>query len=189
MSATTIRTSTHSPAGSCAGLCTHAGLAAAHRDHRELLFGRARNLLGDAGLAEDAVQEVFVRAWRACATFDPARGGPPMRHWLQTILRNVVIDQVRARARRPRLVEADPSEAASAVASDAISQFMLRESILDALASISVEHRDAVVATLVRDRTYPQAAAELRIPVGTVKSRVFYGLRHLRELLEPAVAA
>ena len=57
--------------GPCAGLCTPDGLAELHRAHHAVLLRRARFLLEDPGLAEEAVQEVFVRAWRACAGFDP----------------------------------------------------------------------------------------------------------------------
>src|SRR5262245_13556794 len=74
----------------CAGLCTDAGLALAYRTHKGLLCGRARTITGDAGLAEEAVQETFVRAWRACRSFDP--DGGPMASWLSVILRNVCLD-------------------------------------------------------------------------------------------------
>ena len=58
----------------CAGLCTREGMAAAHRAHHRLLRHRAYLLLGDVDLAEDAVQEAFLRAWRACDRFDTGRG-------------------------------------------------------------------------------------------------------------------
>ena len=59
--------------------------------------------LGDAGLAEEAVQETFLRAWRAGERFDPQIGS--LRTWLFAILRNVVIDLGRARAARPGVAE------------------------------------------------------------------------------------
>ena len=68
------------------------------RTGRSSIASRAR-ALGDAGLAEDAVQEAFVRAWRASASYDPARSS--QRTWLFAILRNVVIDFARARRSRP----------------------------------------------------------------------------------------
>jgi DNA-directed RNA polymerase specialized sigma24 family protein len=55
--------------------------------------------LCDPDLAEEAVQEAFLRAWQSCATFDPAGG--PLLNWLLTITRNVAIDLARARGRRP----------------------------------------------------------------------------------------
>lgn len=175
--------------GPCAGLCTPDGLAELHRAHHAVLLRRARFLLEDPGLAEEAVQEVFVRAWRACAGFDPA--GEPVRHWLLVVLRNVAIDLSRAKARRPRLLAAVPDERPRhAAAPDAgVDALVLRACLIDALGRITVAHRAAILATIVRDRTYDEAAVELDLPVGTVKSRVFYGLRRLRELVDQPAAA
>src|SRR5262249_54615278 len=67
------------------------------------LYGFALRSLNDAGLAEEAVQETFVRAWRAGERFDPRIGS--LRTWLFAILRNVVIDLGRARAVRPSVAD------------------------------------------------------------------------------------
>ena len=105
--ATAARSRRTTCTGPCANLCTEAGLAVAYREHRSALLGQARSMLRDQGLAEDCVQEVFARAWAACASFDPS-GGPSLRAWLKTITRNVVIDLTRARAVRPQLPRAVP---------------------------------------------------------------------------------
>ncbi|MGH3615295.1 MAG: RNA polymerase sigma factor [Pseudonocardia sp.] len=170
--------------GRCAGLCGEAGFSEAHREHRTRLLGRARSMLGDAESAEDAVQEAFVRAWRACGSFDPA-SGPPLVTWLYAITRNVVIDMVRARAVRPPLSRTDPADVVDQAApGGAIDSALLRMVLLDALAEVSDEHRGIVLRTVVHDRSYADVAAELDVPVGTVKSRVFYALRGLRGKLE-----
>jgi RNA polymerase sigma-70 factor, ECF subfamily len=70
-----------------------------------------------------------------------------------------------------------------------VDALVLRACLIDALARITVAHRTAILATIVRDRTYDEAAVELDVPVSTVKSRVFYGLRRLRELVEQPAAA
>src|SRR5690242_21781395 len=75
----------------------------AYAAHSGELYGFALRSLGDSGLAEEAVQETFVRAWRAGERFDPQIGS--LRTWLFAILRNVVIDLGRARAARPGLAE------------------------------------------------------------------------------------
>src|SRR5690348_1934778 len=75
----------------------------AYAAHSGELYGFAVRSLGDAGLAEEAVQETFVRAWRAGDRFDPKIGS--LRTWLFAILRNVVIDLGRARAVRPGVAE------------------------------------------------------------------------------------
>ena len=83
----------------CARLCTDEGMAATMRADRGLLLWRATNSLGDAGLAEQAVQETFLRAWKGCAKFDDRLGS--VRSWLLAIARNLVIDIARSRAVRP----------------------------------------------------------------------------------------
>src|SRR6476661_2670333 len=94
--------------GGCAGLCTDAGLRAADAEHRGRLIARARRVLGDPALAEEAAQEALLRAWRSCATFDPA--GAPVRAWLLTIVHHVAVDMARARARRPPLTGMAPGD-------------------------------------------------------------------------------
>ena len=74
----------------------------AYAAHAGELYGFALRSLGDPGLAEEAVQETFLRAWRAGDRFDPELGS--LRTWLFAIVRNVVIDLGRARAARPRAV-------------------------------------------------------------------------------------
>lgn len=85
---------------------------AAFEEHGASLLGFAVNALRDHGLAEDCVQETFLRAWRSRALFDPGRGSP--RTWLFAIERRVILDVHRARERTPRLVaEDDTAEAAT----------------------------------------------------------------------------
>jgi RNA polymerase sigma-70 factor (ECF subfamily) len=166
--------------GGCAGLCTNDSLAAIYRANRGPLLRQARAILGDSGLAEEVVQETFVRAWRACSAFDP--DGSPMLVWLSVILRNLALDRMRFRGRRPgvaRFVPAmDPSQA------DGVELLLLRAGLRDALARLHHDHRTAVVETVMLDRPYDEVAAELGIPVGTVKSRTHYALRRMRRILD-----
>jgi RNA polymerase sigma-70 factor (ECF subfamily) len=144
-------------------------------------------MLGDAGLAEEVVQEAFVRAWRACAAFDP--DGPPMLAWLSVILRNVALDGIRARGRRPSLTRSAPTEAALASTLPDADRVLLRLQLREALAALHDDHRTAVVETVLRDRPYDAVAAELGVPVGTVRSRAHYALRRMRRALEGAAEA
>src|SRR5947209_10868474 len=92
-------------------LANDEGVRAVYAAHGPELYRSALRSLGDRGLAEEAVQETFVRAWQAAARFDDALGS--LRTWLFAIVRNVVIDLSRARAVRPSLapgvVTDDPS--------------------------------------------------------------------------------
>jgi len=171
----------------CAGLCTESGFATAHTAHRPRLIAKAMAVVADRQHAEDAVQEAFLRAWAACSAFDPT-AGPTLLAWLSTITRNVVVDLVRARAARPQLprTEPGPGDAARGPSVTPIDTALLRLQLLDALATVSAEHRGVVLRTVLRDRSYRDVAAELELPVGTVRSRAHYALRGLRRSLERA---
>lgn len=176
------------PAG-CAGLCTGDGLARAYRAYRAPLLARAHAALGDRGLAEEVVQETFVRAWRACASFDP--DGAPLLAWLLVVQRNLALDRIKARARRPPPARSAPDEARAATGRpDEVDLLLLRAGLAAALAGLRADQRTAVLETVVRDRPHDVVAAELGIPVGTLKSRTHYALRRMRRILEePAAGA
>ena len=149
----------------------------AYAAHAGELFGFAVRSLGDAGLAEEAVQETFLRAWRAGDRFDPEIGS--LRTWLFAILRNVVIDLGRARAARPRVAEGGVEPAV-----EPIDEALLGWQIEEAMRRIGDQHRQVLVETYYKGRPYAEVASELGVPEGTVKSRVYYGLRALRVALE-----
>jgi RNA polymerase sigma-70 factor (ECF subfamily) len=149
----------------------------AYAAHAGELYGFAVRSLGDPGLAEEAVQETFLRAWRAGDRFDPQIGS--LRTWLFAILRNVAIDLSRARASRPAVAEGgiEPSV-------EPIDEALLGWQMEEAMRQIGEQHRRVLIETYYKGRPYAEVAAELGVPEGTVKSRVFYGLRALRVALE-----
>ena len=168
--------------GECAHLCTEQGMAAAHAAYHTRMLARARRIVVDPDLAEDAVQEAFLRAWRACSSFSP--GGGPLVNWLLVITANSAIDMVKARTRRPPLAPASSAENAPAAGIDDIDLLILRSQLRHALSGIEAHHRAAVVETVLRDRPHADVAAELGIAPGTLRTRVHYGLRRLRCVLE-----
>jgi len=129
------------------------------------------------------VQETFLRAWRACAAFDPE--GSPMLSWLCVIMRNLAFDRAKARGRRPGLLNLVPVEdGAPPTRLSDVDLMLLRMELRDALAGLHAKHRTAVVETILRDRPCDEVAAELGVPVGTLRSRAHYALRRLRRLLD-----
>src|SRR4249919_928945 len=98
------------------------GVRAVYAAHGPELYRFALRSLGDRGLAEEAVQETFVRAWQAADRFDDALGS--LRTWLFAIVRNVVIDLSRARAVRPQ-VAAARDEPATIVLDDEIDSVLV----------------------------------------------------------------
>jgi RNA polymerase sigma-70 factor (ECF subfamily) len=157
------------------------GVRAVYAAHGPELYRFALRSLGDRGLAEEAVQETFVRAWQAADRFDEALGS--LRTWLFAIIRNVVIDLSRARAVRPALAaERDNDE--PIVVHDDFDQVLVVWQIEEALQKLSDEHRHALVEVHYKARPYQDVAVELGIPVGTMKSRVYYALKAMRLALD-----
>jgi len=159
-------------------IADEAGLRRAFLTHGGELYGYARRSLGDAGAAEDVVQETFIRAWRARDRFDTTLG--TLRTWLFTIARRVVIDHARSRAVR----QADPLPADIALADDEVEAAMFSWQVEEALRRLRPEHRQVVIETYYQGRSGRDIADTLKIPEGTVRSRLFYALRSLRLTLE-----
>jgi len=156
------------------------GVRAVYAAHGPELYRFALRSLGDRGLAEEAVQETFVRAWQAANRFDDALGS--LRTWLFAIVRNVVIDLSRARSVRPSLAADGASN--EIVLDDEVERVIVAWQVEEALQKLSGEHREALVEVHYKSRPYHDVARELGVPVGTMKSRVYYALKAMRLALE-----
>jgi RNA polymerase sigma-70 factor (ECF subfamily) len=153
-------------------------VSAAFAEHGSALLGFAVNALRDRPLAEDCVQETFLRAWRARASFDPARGGA--RTWLFAIERRVLLDVHRARGRTPQLVPDDQAPEQASPDRDPLE----RLGIVEGLARLSGEHREVVVAVHLTGLSYQEFSDLSGVPVATLRTRCFYALRALRTHLD-----
>lgn len=148
--------------------------------HRPLLAFVLRLTGGDRQWAEDVVQETMIRAWRSADRLDDRTSS--LMPWLATVSRRIVIDNRRQREVRPPEVGDGPLE--NLPMADEMDGLLRKVVVTEALDSLSPAHRQALTETVLRDRTVNQAAEYLGIPVGTVKSRVYYALRALRVALE-----
>ena len=149
--------------------------------HGAELYRHALARLSDDAAAQDAVQETIVRAWRSADRFDPSKAS--LRTWLYAILRNVIIDHMAARQRAAAL-PALAAEQRKDHMSDQTAVVVDTDLVTRALSLISHDHRTAIVETYLRDRSYADVAADLDVPVSTVRSRVFHGLRQLRHAMD-----
>jgi RNA polymerase sigma-70 factor (ECF subfamily) len=152
------------------------------RYHTPLLAFVLRLTAGDRQHAEDIVQETMLRAWRQAAQFDPADASrPSLMPWLATVARRIVIDEQRKRNARP--METDEAMLTKASVPDWTDDLLRSVIVADAMLELSPAHREILNETILRDRTVNEAAEVLGIPVGTVKSRVYYAIRALRLVL------
>lgn len=146
-------------------------LRTAYADHAEELFRLACRSLGHPGLAEEIVQETFVRAWRAEDRLDAARAS--VRTWLFVIARNLIVDAARSHTAR-RLVPV----------SDGADDLLRALEVEQALAQLAEEHRHVIVEIHYRGRNSADVAAELGVPPAALRTRMFYALKALRLALE-----
>lgn len=143
----------------------------------------------DPSDAEDIVQETYLRAFRSWHTFQP---GSDARRWLFTICRNVFL---RSRERRRFEVDTEDGDAEALAAMRVHEEMMndgtdrllakvdLGPALSRALDTLDEPFRSAVVLVDVEDQSYETAAEILGVPIGTVRSRLFRGRRHLQEKL------
>jgi RNA polymerase sigma-70 factor (ECF subfamily) len=148
-----------------------------YRAYGRAVYAVARRALGDGGLAEEAVQQTFLKAWRAADRFEPGRDPAP---WLYAIARRVAIDLYR-RERRHRTD--DSVEPEIAVLSPSFEHTWEVWEVRMALDKLPADELAVVRATHYLGLSHSEAAEELNVPIGTVKSRSHRAHRHLAEML------
>ncbi|MCY0898309.1 MAG: sigma-70 family RNA polymerase sigma factor [Firmicutes bacterium] len=146
------------------------------------VYQLARRRLNDGRLAEDVVQDVFLRVWCYADRWDPARGS--VDTWILVIARHVIYDYLR-RAERQRTLEVT-EEAILALADpgDEMLQLVEHENIRTLLSALPPEQREVVRLVYGEGLSTQEIAAQLRVPLGTVKSRLRLALRRLRRQLQ-----
>jgi len=167
--------------------------------HMDAVYRFALRLSGAPDLAEDLVQETFLRAFRA---WDQYTVGTRCKSWLFTICRNVFLRQRERGQRHDEIVSEQAPKDDRAVAAmnplwsavekaDPEGEFfesIVDESVLSAIEDLPEEYRMAVVLSDLEGLSYNEIAEMMGVPVGTVKSRLFRGRRQLQqELYEYAV--
>lgn len=141
------------------------------------VYGLGVSTLNDRQLAEELVQETFVRVWRSAAGFDPTVGTAPA--FLFTLARRVAIDMHR---RRPAPTSEMPELADGAA--DRFDRLVEELALREAIAGLPPRHRSVLELAYFDDMTQDAIGEQLGVPTGTVKSRTHTALRALREALD-----
>lgn len=171
----------------------HLDPAESERRMREIFTANVRPLRrfllrqthGQPEAAEDLLQETMLRAWRKMAELPD--NAESIRRWLFTVARNLAIDAARARQSRPVEVCGEDVTWVRST-EDTFDGLLDRAALREALLQLTPEHRTVLVALYYRDASVAEAAEGIGIPEGTVRSRSFYALRTVRELIGDDVA-
>src|SRR5438876_8837855 len=147
-----------------------------------IAYGLSLRVLRDESLAEDAVQDAFLTAWRTADRFMPERGKAST--WLLTLVHRRAVDVVRREdRRRAEPIEVAGDAAGEGSADEAVWLRYERERVQAALRQLPDQQREALELAYYGGFTQSELAERLGEPVGTIKSRMFTGLGRLRELL------
>ena len=161
-------------------------LAELYDRYGRVAYGLALRVLRDSALAEDAVQEAFLTVWRSAGAFAADRGKP--RTWILTLVHHRAVDLVRReqlRRRAPELAESEEPTVGSTAEEEATLRDR-RRTVQEALRQLPADQREALELAYYGGLTQSELAEQLRVPLGTVKSRMFAGLRKLGDLLGDA---
>jgi len=153
------------------------------------LYSLALRMLGDAGDAQDALQDVFLQIWSRAATYNPEQS--TVFSWTVLLTRSRVIDRLRARKRRLRVVDsatgdedADVADASTMEsAADTADKNDEAARVRSVLNNLPSEQREAIELAFFGHLTHHEIAARLGEPLGTIKARIRRGLLKLRERL------
>ncbi|HVC86029.1 MAG TPA: sigma-70 family RNA polymerase sigma factor [Gaiellaceae bacterium] len=151
-----------------------------YRRYARPVFGLALSRLGDRGRAEDAVQETFASVWRSARTYKAERG--PGAPWLYTIARNAIVDRSRARTELPVEVPDEPSLELGP--DERAEQAWTRWHVHGALERLPERERELISLAYWSELSQTEIAAQLGIPLGTVKTRTRSALLRLADILE-----
>lgn len=153
------------------------------------LYSLAFKMLGDAGEAEEALQDVFVQIWRRAGSYDASQSS--VFSWAVLFTRSRVIDRMRARGRRLRVVAASTDEgdgipeaadaSTSQSAADHAGRMEEAARVRTILNNLPAEQREAIELAFFTDLTHPEIAERLGQPIGTVKARIRRGLLKMRQ--------
>ena len=167
-----------------------ASISVLYDRYSRTVFGVGLNILGDRSLAEELVQEVFLKVWRSSGTFDPSRGS--FSTWLYRVTRSVALDLYRKRAHRVRPVRDGDMHIATTRDSSAGPEEILDESWLSwrvsrALEMLDAPHREVIELAYFGGLSEREISSRTGIPLGTVKSRTTRAFKRLRGELAPGI--
>lgn len=147
------------------------------------LFGIIVRICRDRGLAEDVLQETYVKIWRSAASYDPSVARPVS--WMAAIARNSAIDQIRRKAEpRPAADDNELQAMLNVAARPGGPDFADAETLRRCLATLDSEHRRCILLAYYDGFSREELATEFERPVGTIKTWLHRALASLKSCME-----
>lgn len=163
-------------------------LADCMEQHGGLIWALSRRMSPTPSDAEDATQEIFLTLWKNAARFDPTRGSEAV--FIATLARRLLINRYRQRRRRPAEVAVDENESLQWAASGLTSETSAEaQQASAALSSLRPEQQRIITLAVVHGLSQSEIAAQIGMPLGTVKTLMRRGLLRVREMLHIDVDA
>ncbi len=151
------------------------------------VFGLAMKILGDHAAAEETTLDVYTQVWRRISTYDAERGTPGS--WLMTLAKHRAIDRFRSsyleRGRQVPLEQAAELPGREETPEQYSAGLERQRLVQDALATLSADQRQAIALAYYWGMSQSEVADQLKLPLGTVKTRIRLGMIKLREVLAP----
>jgi RNA polymerase sigma-70 factor (ECF subfamily) len=151
-----------------------------HQRYANLVYSITYRVLNDPASAEEAMQDTFLKVWQSAQSFNESRGAPVA--WLSRIARNTAIDYSRLRARRVAVDDTfDIEDRQMLPLPDGWQDRERTEALRQALRLLSTEQEKVLALAYFGGLSQSEIADQLKIPLGTVKTRMRLGLQKLRE--------
>lgn len=150
--------------------------------YEKLLFSFAYKMTGEKELAEEVVQEVFIKLWTQKGTYDTAKG--KFSSWLLTIGRNTAIDLIRKQKTQSIPLEHEEILPSGEPSIEDVVEWKEKGSDLrKAIAELGEEQQEMVELFYYKGLSQAKIADNCNIPLGTVKGRIRLALKHMRKIM------
>ncbi|MEO1010373.1 MAG: sigma-70 family RNA polymerase sigma factor [Bacteroidota bacterium] len=154
-----------------------------YEHYGDTLYGVANKVVRDEEVAQDVLQESFVKIWRKSDSYDPTKA--KLFTWLFRITRNTAIDKLRSSSSKTdKEIQIDVSDVYNLGVESTRPEFM---DVRENLEKIESKYQVVLEALFFQGMTQQEASDELNIPLGTIKSRLKIGLRELKKIYGPAM--
>ena len=152
-----------------------------YNNYADSLYGVILKIITDEDLAQDVLQETFIKVWKKAKTYDSNKAR--LFTWLYRIAYNTAIDKVRSKTKKDKKEVQIENSNVYKLTSKGLNQDVI--DIKTHLKTIDEKYQTVINALFFEGMTQQEASDELNIPLGTIKSRLKIGLRELKKIYDP----